>query len=97
KTLGDDAFLEAQLELVIRREETNQISFPVENGNRIILSSLPDKTRWSTIYGMVTVISQVDENHISHHGGRHIFMLVDGESFVRKQGAARLSKVLLEN
>jgi len=45
---------------------------------------------------MATVVSFVDENFEKFsNGGIHLFMLVDGESFVRKQTVAKLNNVLI--
>lgn len=94
KLLGDKGFIKAHWEAVIKKEDEDLISFPVANGNRISTTALSQPERWSTIYGMATVISLVDENHNeAGNGGCHVFLLIDGEPFVRKESAAKLSKL----
>ena len=81
---------------IVKVNDSGKSYFPTESGKWVATPVLDEQKRLSTIYGLATVVSFVDENFEKFsNGGIHLFMLVDGESFVRKQTVAKLNNVLI--
>lgn len=97
KTLGDDAFWKTSFDAVVWEDEFGQVSFPLENGNRIVREPWPGQKRLATVYGMATVVSLVDKSDQEENNGFHVFILVDGENSARKHGSSKLEKILVTN
>lgn len=95
KTLGDEAFWQTNFNTLVWEDEFGQVSFPLENGNRIVRQPWPGRKRLATVYGMATVVSLVDKSDQEEDNDFHVFILVDGEISARKHGSAKLEKILV--
>jgi hypothetical protein len=98
KTLGDEAFWRENFKAIVWEDEFNQVSFPLENGNRITREPFSGNKRLATVFGQATVISLIDKaDKEPEDTGFYVFILVDGEVFARKHGDAQLEKILLNS
>jgi hypothetical protein len=95
KALGDEAFWKTNFEAIVWEDEFGQVSFPLENGNRIVREPWPEKKRVSTVYGMATIVSLVDKSDREEDDGFNIFILVDGEISARKHDSSKFEKILV--
>lgn len=97
KNLGDEAFWRTNFEAIVWEDEFGQVSFPLENGNRIVRRPWPGQKRVSTVYGMATVVSLVDKSDQEENSEFNIFILVDGEISARKHDSSKFEKILITN
>ena len=102
KKLGDEAFLDDFFHRNIELKAENCIRFSLREGYSLECEPLRDFKRLKTIYGFATLISTANlimadngNNELGEHG-LNMFILVDGEAYVRRQKMANYTKVVLE-